>query len=198
MTKIGVLISGGGTNLQAIIDACAAKEIDAEVSIVVSNRPDAYGLQRAEKVNIPNEVINDDQKLLETLITHQVDIVVLAGYLKLVPKEIVKYYDGRILNIHPSLIPSFSGKGFYGIKVHEAVIKRGVKFTGATVHLVNENFDEGKILEQEIVPVYENDTPEELQQRVLKVEHKIFVKAIKELIEDKKEFTNETSTNFSL
>lgn len=198
MTKIGVLISGGGTNLQAIIDACATKEIDAKVSVVVSNTPNAYGLRRAELAGIPNQYLANDKDLFHTLKAHQVDIVVLAGYLKLVPAEIVNFYEGRIINIHPSLIPSFSGKGYYGIKVHEAAIKRGVKVSGATVHLVNENFDEGKILQQETVPVYEEDTPEDLQARVLEVEHRILVKAIQDLIEDKKELRNETSINFSL
>ena len=170
MIKIGVLISGGGTNLQAIIDACRLGDLPAKVSVVISNKADAYGLERAKKAGIA------------TLQGYDVDIVVLAGYLKLIAKDLVQAFEGRMLNIHPSLIPSFSGKGYYGLKVHQAAIDRGVKVTGATVHLVDENFDEGKILIQEVVAILPTDTAETLQARVLSVEHRILITAIAEVI----------------
>lgn len=182
MIKIGVLISGGGTNLQAIIDACQSGALPGQVSVVIANTADAYGLVRAKKAGIDQYYLKNDQAILETLQAHDVDIVVLAGYLKLITKDLVQAFEGRMLNIHPSLIPAFSGKGYYGLKVHQAVIDRGVKVTGATVHLVDEIFDEGKILIQEAVPVLKTDTAESLQARVLIIEHKILITAINELI----------------
>ncbi|HJH01038.1 phosphoribosylglycinamide formyltransferase [Aerococcus urinaeequi] len=182
MIKIGVLISGGGTNLQAIIDACRLGDLPAKVSVVISNKADAYGLERAKKAGIDQVYTNDDERILATLQGYDVDIVVLAGYLKLIAKDLVQAFEGRMLNIHPSLIPSFSGKGYYGLKVHQAAIDRGVKVTGATVHLVDENFDEGKILIQEVVAILPTDTAETLQARVLSVEHRILITAIAEVI----------------
>lgn len=184
MVKLGVLISGGGTNLQAIIDACQAGDLDAEVAIVISNVADAYGLERARQAGIKHIYLTNDEDILEALADHEVDLVVLAGYLKLVTAPLLNAYPDRILNIHPSLIPSFSGKDYYGLKVHQAAIDRGVKVSGATVHRVNENFDEGEILAQEIVPVLEGDTAEDLQQRVLEIEHQIYVDTIKKVIQD--------------
>ncbi|MGY0837566.1 phosphoribosylglycinamide formyltransferase [Aerococcus urinaeequi] len=184
MIKIGVLISGNGTNLQAVMDACRLGILPAEVAVVISNQADAYGLKRAEMAGIDHLYANDDQKILASLKNHQVDIVVLAGYLKLISKELVQAFEGRMINIHPSLIPAFSGKGYYGLKVHQAVIDRGVKVTGATVHLVDERFDEGKILIQEPVQVLASDDAKSLQASVLKVEHRILITAIADLIQE--------------
>ena len=182
MRRLAVLISGGGTNLQAIIDACEKEKISGEVAVVLSNKEDVYGLERAKKQHIPHYVARDNQEILDILEKEKVDLVVLAGYLKKIPKEMIDRYPNKIVNIHPSLIPAFAGKGFYGIKVHEAAIKRGVKVSGATVHLVNEDLDAGPILEQEVVPVLKSDKPEDLQQRVLKVEHRLLVQAIQSLL----------------
>lgn len=184
MAKLGILISGGGTNLQAIIDACQSGDLDAEVAVVISNVADAYGLERARQAGIDHFHLTDDEEILNALLDHEVDLVILAGYLKLITEPLLEAYPDRILNIHPSLIPSFSGKDYYGLKVHQAAVDRGVKVSGVTVHRVNENFDEGEILAQETVPVLEGDTAEDLQQRVLEVEHKIYVDTIKKVIQD--------------
>lgn len=184
MVKLGVLISGGGTNLQAIIDACQSGDLDAEVAVVISNVGEAYGLERARQAGIDHLHLTDDEEILKALLDHEVDLVILAGYLKLITEPLLEAYPDCILNIHPSLIPSFSGKDYYGLKVHQAAVDRGVKVSGVTVHRVNENFDEGEILAQETVPVLEGDTAEDLQQRVLEVEHKIYVDTIKKVIQD--------------
>lgn len=184
MIKIGVLISGSGTNLQAIIDACRAGDLPAEVAVVISNKADAYGLERAQQANIDQFYLEDDQEILNTLKAYDVDVVVLAGYLKLISSDLVKAFEGRMVNIHPSLIPAFAGKGYYGLKVHQAAIDRGVKVTGATVHLVDEHFDEGRILIQEPVQILAEDTAETLQARVLNVEHRILITAVANLIQD--------------
>lgn len=184
MIRIGVLVSGTGTNLQAIIDACQLGDLPAEVVVVISNNPDAYGLKRAEDAGIDNYYLHDDRVVLASLKGYAVDIVVLAGYLKLVSKELVQVFEGRMINIHPSLIPLFSGQGYYGLKVHQAVIDSRAKVTGATVHLVDDHFDEGRILIQEPVQVLDDDTPESLQARVLDVEHQILITAIADLIQN--------------
>ncbi len=183
MGRIGVLISGGGTNLQAIIDACATGVIVGEVVAVISNKPDVYGLERAKKHDIPAHVTQDAQEKMAILDEAEVDLVVLAGYIRKIPAAMIERYPNRIVNVHPSLIPAFAGKGFYGLKVHEAAIARGVKVSGATVHLVNEDLDAGPILEQETVPVLADDTPETLQQRILTLEHQLLVRAIQHLLE---------------
>lgn len=183
MGRIGVLISGGGTNLQAIIDACATGVIAGEVVAVISNKPDVYGLERAKKHDIPAHVTQDAQEKMAILDEAEVDLVVLAGYIRKIPAAMIERYPNRIVNVHPSLIPAFAGKGFYGLKVHEAAIARGVKVSGATVHLVNEDLDAGPILEQETVPVLADDTPETLQQRILTLEHQLLVRAIQHLLE---------------
>lgn len=183
MPRLGVLISGSGTNLQSIIDACQNGDLDAQVGLVISSKEDAYGLERAKKAGVKGVHINDEGEILKALKEEEIDLVVLAGYLSLVPQSIIDAYPDRITNIHPSLIPSFSGKGYYGLRVHEAAIKRGVKVSGATVHLVNENYDEGRILAQRPVEVKDGDSPEDLQKRVLKVEHEIYIEALKDLIE---------------
>ncbi|MGX7349300.1 phosphoribosylglycinamide formyltransferase [Dolosicoccus paucivorans] len=180
MVKFGVLISGGGTNLQAVIDYCQTTP-KAEVAVVISNNPSAYGLTRAKNHGIDQYVLQDGDDILNTLKEHDVDYVLLLGYLRKVPEKIIQAYPEKIINIHPSLIPAFSGKGYYGMKVHEAAIKKGVKYTGATVHFVNEIYDDGRIINQAVVPVDPKDTPETLQQKVLEVEHQLLIQSIKEV-----------------
>ena len=177
MVKTAILVSGGGTNLQAIIDAKAAGQIpNAELSLVVASRSDAYALTRAEKAGIASAVLRKSKeetietygnRLLSLLQEHEIRLIVLAGFLTILPENVIRAYDHRILNIHPSLIPSFCGKGFYGLKVHEAALARGVKLTGATVHFVNEIPDGGDIIAQKAVAVQPGDTPELLQRRVM-------------------------------
>ena len=169
--KIAVLVSGGGTNLQALIDA-QKKEIlkRGKIELVISNNESAFALKRAEENNIPVEIISKkdfEERLKEILQSYKIELIVLAGFTAVLPDNFVKDYDKRIINIHPSLIPSFCGKGFYGIKVHQAVLKKGVKITGATTHFVNEIIDGGKIIMQKAVEVYEDDTAEKLQKRVM-------------------------------
>lgn len=177
MLKVGVLVSGGGTNLQAILDAIDSGKItNAEVSLVISNNPNAYALERAKKAGIegicisPKSYENRDAfnaAFLEKLDAAKVDLVVLAGFLVVIPETMIKKYRNRIINIHPSLIPSFCGTGYYGLKVHEGVLARGVKVTGATVHFVDEGTDTGPIILQKAVVVQQDDTPEVLQRRVM-------------------------------
>ena len=177
MLKIAVCVSGGGTNLQAIMDSIASGGIrDTEISVVISNNPNAYALERAAKNGIPSVCISPKdyadreafhQVLLEQLVSSEVDLVVLAGFLVVVPQIVIQAFRNRIINIHPSLIPSFCGTGYYGLKVHEGVLSRGVKVTGATVHFVDEGTDTGPILLQKAVMVKQGDTPKELQQRVM-------------------------------
>lgn len=182
--KIAVFISGGGSNLQVIIDT--QESLHGEVVLVISNRQSAYGLTRAKKANIETAVItNDDQAILELLREKEVDLIVLAGYLAIVSPQIIAAYPNKIINIHPSLLPSFSGKGAYGIHVHEQAMQRGVKITGATVHFVNEGIDEGPIIIQEACDITNLQTPEEIQQRVLQLEHVILPKAIQAFCENR-------------
>lgn len=169
--KVAVLISGGGTNLQAIIDRSTAGELPhVELALVVSSRKNAGGLDRAERAGIKHVYIgkeNFEQDLIALLEEHEIDIVVLAGFLKILSSDFVSRYPDRIINVHPSLIPSFCGDGFYGLRVHEAALSYGVKVTGATVHFVNEVTDGGKIIAQRAVDVKDGDTPEILQRRVM-------------------------------
>ena len=169
--KIAVLISGGGTNLQAIIDRATAGELPhVELALVVSSRKNAGGLDRAERAGIKHIYIgkeNFEQELIKLLEEHEIDIIVLAGFLKILSSDFVSRYPDRIINVHPSLIPSFCGDGFYGLHVHEAALSYGVKVTGATVHFVNEVTDGGKIIAQRAVDVKDDDTPEILQRRVM-------------------------------
>lgn len=178
MVNVAVLVSGGGTNLQALIDAKAAGSLpNAKLALVIASKPGVYALERAKAANIPSEVVcrKDfdsqeafDSAMLETLRRYDIGAVVLAGYLSIVGASVVAAYPDKIINIHPSLIPSFCGAGYYGLRVHEAALKKGVKVTGATVHLVNEQYDDGRILLQKAVSVEEGDTPETLQKRVMK------------------------------
>lgn len=177
MLRVVVLVSGGGTNLQAILDAMDNSKIkNAEVVGVISNNANAYALTRAEKHNIPNECISPknyenrdvfNDALLEGVSKYNPDLIVLAGFLVAIPEKMVKAFPEKIINIHPSLIPSFCGKGYYGLKVHEAALQRGVKVTGATVHYVDEGTDTGKIIFQKPVMIEDGDTPEILQKRVM-------------------------------
>lgn len=177
MVNVAVLVSGGGTNLQALIDAKTAGNLpNAKLALVIASKPGVYALERAKAVYIPTEVVcrKDfdtqeafDDAMLETLRRYDIGVVVLAGYLSIVGARVVAAYPDKIINIHPSLIPSFCGAGYYGLRVHEAALKKGVKVTGATVHLVNEKYDDGRILLQKAVSVEEGDTPETLQKRVM-------------------------------
>lgn len=177
MVRAAVLVSGGGTNLQAIIDAKRAGKIpSAELALVVASNASAYALTRAETAGIAHAVLRKEkgeapadygERLLTLLCENAIDVVVLAGFLTILPENVIRAYDHRILNIHPSLIPSFCGDGFYGLHVHEAALQRGVKVTGATVHFVNEITDGGDIIAQKAVEVLPGDTPEILQRRVM-------------------------------
>lgn len=189
MLKIGVLVSGGGTNLQAIMDAIENGAIEnTRISVVISNNKNARALERAKSKGVPGLCISPkdygsreefNRAFLEKLDSYQVDLVVLAGFLVVLPEEMTKRYENRIINIHPSLIPSFCGKGFYGLKVHEAALKRGVRVTGATVHFVDAGTDTGPIILQKAVEVKDGDTPEILQRRVMEeAEWKILPGAI--------------------
>lgn len=175
--RIAVLVSGNGTNLQALINAQKNKIIKSgKIELVISNNSNAFALKRAEKSKIPFEIISKkeckkieefEKKLKEILKSYKIELIVLAGFMSVLSKNFVKDYPKKIINIHPSLIPSFCGKNFYGIKVHEEAIKRGVKITGATTHFVNEIIDGGEIIMQKAVKVLDNDTAEELQKRVM-------------------------------
>ena len=199
--RIAVLVSGGGTNLQALIDAQQAGEIpDGEIALVVSNKTGAYALERAAKAGIPAVTVTKkasggtqesfEQALLAILKENRIDLIILAGFLAILSADFTRAYNDRIINVHPSLIPSFCGKGFYGLKVHEAALEYGVKVTGATVHLVNEIPDGGRILLQKAVDILPDDTAETLQKRVMEqAEWKLLPKAAQmvahQLLEEK-------------
>ena len=179
-TKVAVLVSGSGSNLQAIIDASKNdRDFGAEVSLVISNIEKAFGLTRAENEGIDNFFIKDNEEILKKLKEYEIDLVVLAGYLKIIPESIIDEFPNRIINIHPSLIPSFCGMGYYGIKVHEAAIERGVKVSGCTTHFVNKIADAGPIILQKVVNVDFSYDADRLQQEILKEEHKILPESIK-------------------
>ena len=177
--KIAVLVSGGGTNLQALIDAQNRGEIvSGEISLVVSNNANAYALTRAEAASIPSVTVLKkecgsqeafEDAIINALENNGIDLIVLAGFMSILSERFTRRYDKRIINVHPSLIPSFCGQGFYGLHVHEAALEKGVKVTGATVHFVNEIPDGGEIIMQKAVSVREGDTPEKLQKRVMKM-----------------------------
>ena len=172
--RIAVLVSGGGTNLQALIDAEKSGIIKSgEITLVISNKPDAYALERAANAGIKSAVIEKkgnpsfEDQLIEKLDSENIDVIVLAGFMCILSEKFTKHFEDRILNVHPSLIPSFCGEGFYGLRVHEAALSYGVKVTGATVHFVNEIPDGGRIILQKAVAVEEGDTPQVLQKRVM-------------------------------
>ena len=194
MLNIAVFISGGGTNLQAIINAVKENKINGKIKLVFSNRKNAYGLIRAQNESIDTFYLNRkkffcneeyDERILEELERRNIDLIVLAGYLNILSSKFVSKYSNRIINIHPSLIPSFCGDGFYGENVHKAVIKSGVKFTGATTHFVDEKVDTGAIILQDVVPVLINDDFETVAKRVLEIEHEILVKTVKAFCDNK-------------
>jgi len=178
LTKIAVLVSGGGTNLQALIDAWKSGGLGGgELSLVISSKPGVYALERAQKAGVKSVTVERkkyatpedfDAALCAALSEENIDLVVLAGFLSVIGTQVLQKYENKIINVHPALIPSFCGKGFYGLRVHEAVLEYGVKITGATVHLVNEEVDGGKIILQKAVDVLPDDTPESLQQRVMR------------------------------
>lgn len=208
MLKICVLVSGGGTNLQALIDAINDKRItNAKIEVVISNNKNAYALERAKNNNIAAECIspkdfeNRDifyEHLKETIDSYKVDLIVLAGYLVAIPGSIVEGYKNKIINIHPSLIPSFCGKGYYGLKVHEGVLSRGVKVTGATVHFVDDGTDTGPIILQKPVLVKQDDTPQILQRRVMEeAEWQILPKAVDLIANNKVTVTSDKKVMIS-
>ena len=188
--KIAVLVSGGGTNLQALIDAEKSGIIKSgEISLVVSNKPDAFALERAARANIPTAVINKkecasaeefEDKLISLLDGEEIGIIVLAGFMCILSKRFTSHYENRIINVHPALIPSFCGKGYYGLHVHEAALEKGVKVSGATVHIVTPECDAGPIVLQKAVEVKQDDTPETLQRRIMEeAEWKILPEAVR-------------------
>ncbi|MDR2252084.1 MAG: phosphoribosylglycinamide formyltransferase [Endomicrobium sp.] len=195
MIRLAILASGGGSNMQAIVDAYKFGILKglAEVVLVISNNTNAFVLERSKKENIKSVCIErksfkDDEsfnkKVLVELQAANADLVCLAGYMRMIDKEILKVYNGRILNIHPALLPKFGGKGMYGHFVQEAVVKAGEKKSGATVHFANEEYDCGRIILQKEVEVFKSDTPEDVARKVLEVEHKIYPQAIKKVIEE--------------
>jgi len=191
---LGVLISGNGSNLQALIDAIDSKHLTARIGVVISNRVGAYGLVRANHNNIPikillrNEFDTEDEydlALIRTLKEYQIDLVVLAGFLSILSSQVVNTIKGRIINVHPSLIPAFCGKGYYGENVHKAVIAYGVKLSGATVHFVDEGTDTGPIIFQEAVNVEEHDDAASLSRKILTLEHRLLVESVKMIVQGK-------------
>ena len=189
LVKIAVLVSGGGTNLQALIDACKSGIIKSgRIELVISSNPNAYALQRAASANIPTAVVSKkecgsqeifEEKIKELLFENGIELIVLAGFMSILSEDFTRAYPERIINVHPSLIPSFCGKGFYGLRVHEAALEYGVKVTGATVHFVNEIPDGGRIILQKSVAIKRGDTPETLQRRVMeRAEWKILPRAV--------------------
>lgn len=185
MKNIGVLVSGGGTNLQSVIDNIESGKINGQIKVVISNKESAYGLERARKRGIKAIYLNGEKEIIEELKNNDVDLVVLAGFLKILSHDFTRAFENKIINIHPSLIPSFCGKGYYGLKVHEAAVEYGVKVSGATVHFVDENTDTGAIIMQKTVDVLPDDSAQDLQKRVLCVEHEILSQVIAKFCEDK-------------
>jgi len=199
MTHAGVLASGNGTNLQAILDASQApKSIGARVAVVISNEPQAFALERARKMGVDAVVVNHrdfdtrerfEEKLIEELDSREVGLVCLAGFMRILTPLFVRHYQGRMMNIHPALLPLFGGKGFYGDKVHRAALESGMKFSGCTVHFVTEETDGGPIILQAAVPILDDDTAETLAGRIHKKEHEIYPEAVKLFAEGRLEVT---------
>jgi phosphoribosylglycinamide formyltransferase-1 len=190
--RIGVLVSGGGTNLQAIIDACNKGQVNAEVAVVISSAPTAFALQRAAQHGIPAQAIDHhqfpnreafEQALITELEAHDVGLVCLAGFMRVLTPLFVRHYAGRIMNVHPAVLPAF--KGLWGRHVHEAVLRSGARFSGCTVHFVTEDVDEGPIIIQKVVPVLDDDTADTLAARVLEQEHEAYPEAIRRFAEDR-------------
>ena len=179
MLKIAVFVSGGGTDLQSVIDAVKNNSINGEIAIVISNRKNAYGLERARQAGIETAVVRkDDELIVKMLKERNVGLVVLAGYLAILTDVLIDAYPNKIINIHPSLIPSFCGPGHYGMHVHEAVLQRGAKVSGATVHFVSNIVDGGPIIKQVACDISDLDTAEDIQKRVLEIEHKLLPEVV--------------------
>ena len=192
MVNIAVFVSGGGTNLQSLIDSCNDKKINGQIKLVISNRKKAYGLERAKLAGIKAIWTKDENEIISLLEEEQIDLIVLAGYLAIVSEKLINIYQNRIINIHPSLIPSFCGPGYYGIHVHEEVYKRGVKVSGATVHFVSAVVDGGPIILQEAINISECKSPEEIQEKILNnIEHSLLVKAVQLYCDKKLKVENE-------
>lgn len=192
--KLAVFASGGGSNFQSILDAVGRDELDLDVVLLLTDRPSAGAIERAEESGLPTVVIHpqdfhsaDDyaSRLAEVLHDHDANFIALAGYLKKIPVEIIRMFKNRIINIHPALLPAFGGKGMYGRRVHEAVVEYGVHWTGATVHIVDEEYDTGPIVLQEAVPVFPDDSPEDVAERVLEVEHRLYPAALRFYAQDR-------------
>ena len=192
MINLGILVSGRGSNMNAIIDACDQGRLTARVSIVISNNKEAIALDTARDHNINTAHLSSrthpdpaqlDKAMQTTLSEHDVDFVLLAGYMKKIGTKTLKRFSGKILNIHPSLLPKFGGRGMYGLHVHEAVIAAGESETGVTIHLVEDEYDEGKVLAQEKTEVFYSDSAESLEERVLKIEHRLYAETIQKLID---------------
>lgn len=180
MVNIAVMISGSGTNLQALIDATLNHEINGKIVLVCSNKKNAYGITRAKQHQIDTLYTKDEEEVINKLQGKKVDLIVLAGYLAIISEKLINLYPNKIINIHPSLIPSFCGPGYYGIHVHEAVYKKGVKVSGATVHFVSPVVDGGAIILQEAIDISDCKSPEEIQLKILNnIEHQLLVKAVK-------------------
>ena len=180
MVNIAVLISGSGTNLQSLIDACNSKEISGEIKVVISNQESDYGLIRAKNANIKAIFEKDETKVLQILKDENIDLVVLAGYLAIISDEFINQYKNKIINIHPSLIPAFCGSGYYGLRVHKKAFERGVKVAGATVHFVSNVVDGGPIILQKAIDVSDCKSPEAMQEKILlNVEHKLLPEAVR-------------------
>jgi len=190
--NIAIFASGGGSNFQAIADACASGTMPARVVLCVASRADAGVIGRASRLEIPHVVLEGTtaewtSSVLDELERHAVDFIALAGFMKMVPTELIQRYPGRIVNIHPALLPRFGGKGMYGMNVHRAVVEAGQTASGATVHLVDEDYDTGPIVAQESVPVYPTDTPEDVAARVLRVEHELYPAVVQAFAEGRVE-----------
>ena len=192
MVRIAVFVSGGGTNLQSLIDAINEGYMDAEIALVISSKENAYGLERARIANIKAEYIKDQSLILSRLEEEGIDLIVLAGYLSIISEELINKYQNKIINIHPSLIPSFSGPGYYGLRVHKMAYERGVKVAGATVHFVTSEVDGGPIILQRAIDISDCKSPEEIQEKILiNIEHKILKEAVKLFVENKLKVINE-------
>ena len=179
MLNIAVFVSGGGTDLQSVIDACEKGQINGQIKLVISNRQNAYGLERAKKAGIETAVVKKDDALIVSMLKERdIDLVILAGYLAILTDTLIDAYPNQIINIHPSLIPSFCGSGMYGMHVHDAVLKRGVKVSGATVHFVSSEVDGGPIIKQVACDISDLETAEDIQARVLEIEHRILPEVV--------------------
>ena len=192
MVNIAVFVSGSGTNLQALIDACSNNEINGQIKLVVSNRKKAYGLERARLAGIKAEWIKDEDVIIKRLEEEEINLIVRAGYLAIVSEKLISKFENKIINIHPSLIPSFCGEGYYGIHVHEACFKRGCKVSGATVHFVSAVVDGGPIILQRSIDISDCKSPEEIQEKILlNIEHKILKEAVALYCDHKLKVENE-------